>query len=280
MYHSPPANASTRLHFPRMMPPGRLAWLAREAGLVSPSIVLEPLLALSEGAALDPERPTYPASMIKLPIGLALATRCASGDLDWNDHVTICAENVTANDAPSPCVEGAVLSLGELLFEMLSASDNVATNALIDVLGRETIGPACEAFGLRSTAVRRKLSGITLIDDPSATGRNAHPASDAALVLRAIALGTAPAADRLYGALRAQLWNDKISRGLRAGDRFVHKTGDTSEVSHDGGMLQLADGRRFILVVYSALPSCPQNDARFAAFARALRPYFDAAAPR
>ena len=213
--------------------------------------------------------------MIKLPVALALAVRCSAGDLGWDDEVTIGAENLTANDAPSPCVAGASLSLAELNFEMISASDNVATNVLIDVLGRETIGQACTRFGLRDTAVRRKLSGSTLIDDPGATGRNTHPAGDAALILRAIALGTAPAADRLYAALRAQIWNDKLSRGLVAGDRFVHKTGDTSEVSHDGGILLLADGRRFVLVVYTALPSSPENDARFAAFARALRPYFD-----
>jgi beta-lactamase class A len=258
-----------------MIPASRLAWLARSAGLVSPSIVLAPLDNPSEGVALEPDRALYPASMIKLPIALALAVRCASGDLDWDDEVRIGAENMTANDAPSPCVEGACLSLAELSFEMISASDNVATNVLIDVLGRETIGPACAPFGLRDTAVRRKLSGNTLIDDPAATGRNTHPSGDAALILRAIALGTAPAADRLHAALRAQIWNDKLSRGLLAGDRFVHKTGDTSEVSHDGGILRLADGRRFVLVVYTALPSFPENDARFAAFARALRPYFD-----
>jgi beta-lactamase class A len=258
-----------------MIPAGRLAWLARSVGLASPSIVIEPLEKPAEGATLEPGRALYPASMIKLPIALALASRCAAGNLAWDDEVTIRAENMTANDAPSPCAEGASLSLAELNFEMISASDNVATNVLIDVLGRETIGPACAPFGLRDTAVRRKLSGSTLIDDPAATGRNTHPAGDAARILRAIALGTAPAADRLLAALRAQIWNDKLSRGWVAGDRFVHKTGDTSAVSHDGGILQLADGRRFVLVVYTALPSRPENDARFAAFARALRPYFD-----
>jgi beta-lactamase class A len=159
---------------------------------------------------------------------------------------------------------------------MLSASDNVATNVLIDVLGRETIAPACAPFGLRATAVRRKLSGSDpLIDDPAATGRNAHPAADAALLLRAIALEAVPAAGLIYDALRAQHWNDKLSRGLRDGDEFAHKTGETSQVSHDGGILKLPGGSRFILVVYTPLPSCPETDAKFAGFASAIRPYFD-----
>ncbi len=66
-----------------------------------------------------------------------------------------------------------------------------------------------------------------------------------------------------------------MPRGLREGDRFAHKTGDTDEVSHDGGILTLANGRRFVLVVYTALPSSPEADARLAAFARALRPQLD-----
>jgi beta-lactamase class A len=248
-----------------------LSRLADGAGLATPSIVLDALEG-SGAVALEPQRATYPASMIKLPIALALAARCAAGDLDWSQPAAVSARNLTANDAPSRFVAGYGAPLEEHCIAMLSASDNVATNVLIDVLGRERIGPACEPFGLRATEVRRKLSGaLPLIDDPGATGRNVHPAADAAAALRAIAAGTAPAAAFLYGTLRAQRWNDKLSRGLRPGDTFAHKTGDTDEVSHDGGILELGDGRRFVLVVYTTLPSGAESDAKFAAFARALR---------
>jgi beta-lactamase class A len=154
---------------------------------------------------------------------------------------------------------------------MLAASDNVATNVLIDVLGRATIGPACSRFGLTDTAVRRKLSGsLPLIEDPAATGRNAHPARDAALLLHEIDRRAQRRPDFIYAALAGQLWNGKLSQGLRAGDRFAHKTGDTDEVSHDGGILTLEDGRRFVLVVYTSLPATPETDPLFGAFARAL----------
>jgi len=250
--------------------------LAARSGLPGASIALEALGLPAWQASVSPERPLYPASMIKLPIAVALATRCAGGDLGWEDRVLVEAANLTANDAPSPMVEGYRATLEELLRAMLSASDNVATNVLIDVLGRETIAPACAPFGLRATAVRRKLSGSDpLIDDPAATGRNALPAADAALLLRAIALAAVPAAGRIYDALRAQHWNDKLSRGLRGGDEFAHKTGETSQVSHDGGILTLPGGARFVLVVYTALPSCPETDAKFAGFASAVRPYLD-----
>lgn len=256
-----------------MIRPHDLEALGLSSGLARFSIVLETLDGPAWQATVAPDEPIYPASMIKVPIAVAAAVRCETGSLGWGDRVLVGAANLTANDAPSPFVDGYEASLEQLVHEMLSASDNVATNVLIDVLGRETIAPACAPFGVRATAVRRKLSGSDpLIEDPEATGRNTHPAADAAVLLRAIATGRAPGAGRIYDALRAQRWNDKLSRGLRPRDAFAHKTGETSEVSHDGGILRLEDGRRFILVVYTALGACPENDAKLAEFARALRP--------
>ncbi len=253
-----------------------LLGLAALHGLTGPSIVVAPLDDGSEPAAAAAWRPIYPASMIKVPIATALALRCERGDLAWTARVVVDAANLTTNDAPSPFAAGSEATLGELMHAMLAASDNTATNVLIDVLRRETIGPACALLGLRATAVRRKLSGsLPLIADPAATGRNAHPAGDAAALFAAIAARAERGDDPVFAALSAQVWNGKLSAGLRPGDRFAHKTGDTDEVSHDGGILTLEDGRRFVLVVYTELPATPETDTRFGAFARALRPHLD-----
>jgi beta-lactamase class A len=250
--------------------------LVAECGLTDASIVVAPVATGAASVTLQPERPLYPASMIKVPIAMALAQRCVMGDLRLEDTVAVDGTNATANDAPSPFVAGYKATLGDYLHAMVARSDNVATNVLIDVLGRDTIGPACAAFGLRDTAVRRKLSGsLPLIADPGAIGRNSHPAADAARLFAVIAARADLDRDPVYAALAGQIWNDKLSRGLMPGDRFAHKTGDTDDVSHDGGVLTLADGRRFILVAYTTLPANPETDARFGAFSSALRPYLD-----
>ncbi len=257
--------------------PEEVASLVRDAGLGEASVVIEPAGAPGSGVRLCADALVYPASMIKLPIAMVLAALCDARAYAWTDDVVIDATCVTPNDAPSPFVLGYRAELGEAMHAMLAASDNVATNVLIDVLGRETLTAACASFGLGATAVRRKLSGsLPLIDDPAATGRNAHPAADAAHLLHTLARDTGPGArpNRVYDALAAQIWNDKLSRGLAPGDTFVHKTGDTDEVSHDGGILTLPDGRRFVVVVYTSLPSSPETDARYTAFMRALRPHF------
>ena len=248
--------------------------LALKVGLGEASIVLEALEGAWEPVWIAPEEPLTPASMIKVPIAAALAERWARGELRPADRVGIRSANLTANDADSPLVTGYRASLEELGRLMLTRSDNVATNTLIDVLGREAINGFCRRAGLGATAVRRKLSGsLPLIDDPEATGRNAHPAGDAARLFAQIA--TRGREDWLYATLAQQEWNDKLSRGLGPGDRFAHKTGDTDEASHDGGILELAGGASFVLVVYAPLGSSSEADARHAAFMRGLRPLLE-----
>jgi beta-lactamase class A len=270
------------LHLNDVYGPEIVSALARDCGLSGRSIVIEPLDGGSgPSVRLDPGAALSPASMIKVPIAAALTERWAEGSLAPDQRVAIEPANMTPNDAPSPLVPGYSAGLEELARLMLVRSDNVATNVLIDVLGRESITARCRAWGLAATAVCRKLSGaLPLIDDPAASGRNSHPAGDAALLFRAIAEGrfastggNAPRSPNwLFETLAAQEWNEKLPAGLLAGDRFAHKTGDTDEVSHDGGILDLPGGARYVVVVYTALPSLPENDVRFGQFMRGLRP--------
>jgi beta-lactamase class A len=249
-----------------------LASAAAAAGLTSPAIYLIPLDGQSR-VALDDGRQIYPASMIKPPLAAAAAAAVARGDLRWDEPVAVDAANMTVNDAPSPLEPGYTSTLGELVELMLSRSDNVATNVLYDRLDRVKASADAQALGLRETAFRRKLSGsLPLIADPAATGRNSHPARDAAALFERIAHGDVAEAAFLRRCLDAQIWNSKLSGGLESGDRFGHKTGDTDETSHDGGILELAGGGRFVLVVYTEMASNDATDARFAAFMRAIRP--------
>jgi beta-lactamase class A len=192
--------------------------------------------------------------------------------------VRIDAANLTANDGPSPLVAGYASSFDELCTLAIVRSDNVATNQLFDLAGRErATGVLRTVLGLESTGLRRKLSGAhPLLRDPAQFGRNTHPASDAARLFCAIANDAFPGASFLLSLLERQEWNTKLSAGLTPGDHFAHKTGDTDEVSHDGGILVTAGGERYVVVVYSASASCEATDAQFAALMCALHASLEA----
>jgi beta-lactamase class A len=251
-----------------------LAEAAAAAGLGDgAAIYLATLDRTAPRLAVDSGRAIYPASMIKTPLAAAAAIAVAASRLRWDDPVEVEAANMTFNDAPSPLEPGYRSRVAELVELMLTRSDNVATNVLVDRLDRARATADIRALGLRETAFHRKLSGrLPLIDDPGATGRNNHPAREAADLFERIARGNVPSSGRLERLLAAQIWNTKLSAGLASGDAFAHKTGDTDEGSHDGGILALAGGHRYVLVVYTELASNDETDARFAEFMRRLRP--------
>ena len=251
-----------------------LASLALQFELPRPSIAVE---------RVDPRSPMrwehraerwlYPASMIKTPLAAVTVLLLARGELDERSAIPVAASNLTATDGATPLDSGYRASLDELLALSVERSDNVAFNQLLDVVGRERAGRLVrEELGLRATGLRRKLSGgDRLLVDPLQTGRNTHPARDANRLFAAIARESFPGAARLRAYLDRQQWNTKLSRGLRAGDRFAHKTGDTSATSHDGGILLTAEGTCYALTVYTALPAGPDADTRLGAFMQALR---------
>jgi beta-lactamase class A len=251
-----------------------LAALAGEAGLGEAAIHVRSLDRPEVRWNHDDGRWRYPASLIKLPLAVAAAAAIRDRRLGWSSPVTIEERNLTPNDAPSPMATGYTSTVEELVTLMLQRSDNVATNQLYDLLGRGRATADLHALGFSGTFFRRKLSGaLPLIDDPEAGGRNSFPAEEAAALLVALAGDRLPDSATLRAILATSWWDVKLSRGLEPGDAFAHKTGDTDEVSHDAGILMLNDGSRWVVVVYTELPSSDEHDARFATFMRSLRPY-------
>lgn len=228
---------------------------------------------------LRAQAPIYPASMMKTALALAVAHGLAAGELPLAP-VLVTERVMTGNDAPSPLQPGYRAGVWELLDLMLARSDNVATNLLLDLAGRERATAVLQEYGCRGTALRRYLSGSApRITDPSATGENEHPADDAARVFELIARAAVPFAARLRASLTGQYWNSKISAGLHPGDVFDHKTGDTDGVSHDGGILIPSGGTAvFVLVLYTECPSSDETDRRIAAWMRDFRDVLPVAA--
>jgi beta-lactamase class A len=260
--------------------PPDLAALAAQAGLGAAQIHVARLGAAGPAWGLDDGRTVYPASMIKVPLAAAVGVAVVAGRLRWDSPVIVHPRNATLNDAPSPIVPGYRATVEELVTFMLQRSDNVATNQLYDVLGRDQASADVARLGYPGVAFRRKLSGsLPLIDDPEATGRNTFTAADAAALFAAIAEDRVPEAAMLRRILATSWWDVKLSRGIDPGDALAHKTGDTDEVSHDGGILTLPDSSRWVVVVYTELPSSEENDKRFGAFMHALRPHLHATPP-
>src|SRR5688572_15387776 len=80
------------------------------------------------------------ASVIKVPILVALMARIAEGDASLDDRVVLRdADKVPGSGVASMLHEGIELTVEDLAHLMITVSDNTASNMLIDLLGCDYI---------------------------------------------------------------------------------------------------------------------------------------------
>jgi beta-lactamase class A len=175
-------------------------------------------------------------------------------------------------------VPGYRATAQELVELMITCSDNIATNQLLDVLRRENITAYMHELGLSTFLMGRKLSGSEpLIVDPETVGRNRLPPEEAGRLLTLIARDQVPGAAAQREILGRCVHNDKLVPGLAPGDRFMHKTGETDEQSHDAGILVTSQGSSYAIALYTTPEPLPdRSDARhvdplMTAWMRAMR---------
>ncbi|MGV3720979.1 MAG: serine hydrolase [Actinomycetota bacterium] len=98
------------------------------------------------------------ASMIKICILFELVRRCAKGEAQLSERMTLReADRTRGSGLLVDFDEGASLTLKDLAVLMMAISDNTATNMLIDRLGIHAINQACREAGMRETELRNRI---------------------------------------------------------------------------------------------------------------------------
>lgn len=204
------------------------------------------------------------ASVIKLNL-LAGAYQAAANGVPFSSEIKITGNNWTGTwdpeydgikDPNPPIKVGETWTLGRLTEVMILRSDNVATNTLIDFLGRKNVTDLVQSVGLAKTHVRHKLSSGSDVDDPENTGYNQMPARDAATLLMLVARGrlvSPKASQAMYSLLAGQLDRELIAGALPGDAAYAGKTGKLSSARNDAAIVR-APGREYVLVVYTHLP--------------------------
>ena len=223
------------------------------------------------------------ASVIKLNL-MAGAWQAAADGVPFSSEIKIAANNWTGTwdpgydgiaDPNPPIKVGETWTLGRLTEVMIRRSDNVATNTLIDFLGRKKVTELVQGAGLADTHVRHKLSSGNDVDDPENTGYNQMPARDAATLLTLVAqkkLVSPEASVAMHELLAGQLDRELIAAALPGDAAYAGKTGKLSSARNDAAIVR-APGREYVLVVYTQLPG-PQGRPLIQSVARAVDEYF------
>ena len=203
-------------------------------------------LQTGETAALNEHEPLGAASVIKIPVMVELMRQIEAGIVDPAmlievrdaDRVPICGVLTFFHT-------GARLTPLDLCWLMITISDNMATNLLIDLVGIDNVNATMASLGLKECVLRRKLFERR----PEFRGkRNTVSAGEIGLLLEKMYRGEliSPAAsEKMLDILSGQQCNNKIPLLLKLDMHIAHKTGEDDGITHDCGLVYAR--RPFIL---------------------------------
>lgn len=117
------------------------------------------LVRSADGATLlanEPDHAFPAASVIKVPLVMALYSDAADGRIDLGEEVAI-GDRVDGSGVLRDMRDVSALSLRDLAALMMVLSDNTATNRVIERLGVERVSARMAEWGIATTALRRKM---------------------------------------------------------------------------------------------------------------------------
>ncbi|WP_254173658.1 serine hydrolase [Planktothrix pseudagardhii] len=205
------------------------------------------------------EPPASPASLIKVPVAIALLHKTAEEKISLEQKVLVAGGNFT-EDASSIQARQSY-SLKELMGVMIDHSSNIATNQLIDYLGSDYINKFLEAEGYKFTKVNFKLMGDHIMPWRPGKGRNRLTSNELTEMMVEVYNYEHPSSQVLIDALNRQY--DRVIgyaglQGLPKTQWLGEKTGQNSRVIGTTVAAQINGEKYIITAIDNNTANVPQ----------------------
>ena len=229
-------------------------------------------LTTGETAEYNADMMMNAASVIKVPVMVELFRQIEAGMLKADELVEVRdADRVPICGVLTLMHSGLQATLLDLCYLMITISDNMATNLLIERLGIENINNTMRSLGIEKTVLERKL----FEKRPEFAGKsNKICAGEMGRLMGAMYRGeviSKAASDAMLEILSCQQLNNKIPLLLPLDFQVAHKTGEVDGVSHDVGIVY-AD-KPFVVAFTSSEVDAGQYNCLIASISKRL---FDA----
>ena len=195
-------------------------------------------LTSGESFSYNSDEPMSAASVIKLTVMAELFRQIEEGKVSREQKLVVKDENrVPICGVLTLMHSGMEVTPIDLCWLMITISDNMATNMLIDLLGIPNIQANIERLGLEGVQLNRKL----FEKRPEFRGlRNYVSAAGIGKLLEMIYKGevvSKAASDEMIEMMLAQQCTNKIPLLLPGEGRAAHKTGEDDGTTHDTGII-------------------------------------------
>jgi beta-lactamase class A len=186
------------------------------------------------------------ASTIKIPIAMALLQQVDQGKIKLEEQLVLKKSAIAAGSGTMNSMAlGSKVTVRAALQASITISDNTATNLLIERLGgSEKLNLQWQSWGLVATTLRSPL--------PDFTGTNQVSGRELAMVLQQLDKGNLLSPTTRQTALdifRQTKRNHLLPKGLNDPTaKVAHKTGELDSLLADAGLIELAGGKKYIVV--------------------------------
>lgn len=182
------------------------------------------------------DRPFSTASLIKVPILVALFDRVEKGEISLDDRVRVLkVDKVPGSGLLQSFHDGLEVTIRDLAMLMITISDNTATNLLLDKVPMRLVWAKMDSLGLTRTRVHSKsfqrFTSVAM-DSSAKYGLGVTTPNEMARLYALLAEGKAvgAAADStMLAIMRGTQSEEKLQRHA-GGVRAAHKSGETDQV--------------------------------------------------
>ncbi|MEG4506276.1 serine hydrolase [Microcoleus sp. F6_B4] len=186
------------------------------------------------------------ASTIKVPILVAFFQAVDEGKVQLDQMLTLKPEHIVGGSGDmQDQAPGKKYSALEVAQKMIVVSDNTATNMMIELLGgAEVLNQHFANWGLKATVLRNNL--------PDLEGTNTTSPQDLINIIAQIDRGnlvSVKSRDRILQIMRQTKNDSLLPKGLGEGSIIAHKTGNIDTILADAGMVDLPNGKRYLVAV-------------------------------
>jgi beta-lactamase class A len=197
------------------------------------------------------ENKQFPAaSIIKVPILASALMAVDEGKISLSDKIVIEKKDITGGSGVLKAAKLPYATTVERLIElMISASDNTASNKIIDMLGFDYLRGVFSKLELNDTVLARKIMDMSMRNRGV---ENYTSARDVARIFEFIYSGSLLSEDlsrKALSFLAKQKVNDRIPKLLPKELKIAHKTGLERGVIHDAGIVFTDSGDYLICIL-------------------------------
>jgi beta-lactamase class A len=232
------------------------------------------------------DEPVVLASVFKILVLTAYVRAVAAGELDPTERTTVTARYRIGGVGTAGFADDVVASWRDLALNMMTMSDNAATDVIYHRLGSDAVDRVISDLGLRQTrligccedlfaSVIADLGGnadsdldelfegatpdqILALDAVHPIRTSHSTPRDVTTLLNALWTDTAAPAEACRQArdiMALQIWPHRLTSGFPSGVRIAAKTGTLPTWRNEAGVVTYPDGRQYAVAVFTRAAS-------------------------